>query len=82
MSEAKKRREIKTDAGDKKNILWGFKWPLIKYVRSKRLGEKFDELEQQRLARSWCIKTLTSQVYAKIYKNFQKSVKEAKKTNE
>ena len=47
IEEAKKRRDMKYEAEEKKKILWTFKKPLIKYVRNKRLLEKLSQIEQQ-----------------------------------
>ena len=82
IEEVKKRREMKKDAVEKKKILWTFKWPLIKYVREKRLQEKMIELDRQRMVRAWSIRIKVPQIYQLIYKKFRQAIAEAQVTKE
>ena len=63
IEEAKKRRDMKYEAEEKKKILWTFKKPLIKYVRNKRLLEKLSQIEQQQIVRQWCIRIKVLKVF-------------------
>ena len=66
--EVKNRRVEKMEADFNHRNLMLNRWPLIKYVRSQMLGKKFDELEEQRLMRTWCIFAATyDRVFSKIF---------------
>ena len=76
--EAKRRRDAKEQADILYNAMKTVKWPLIKYFSDKKIRDKMEELEVQRLTRNWCIKVKSQFVYARILAVLRKQMYERK----
>ena len=64
--EAKRRRSAKDAADEKYKILYTMKRPLLKLIGENKMKKKFDELEMQKLGRTWCVNIHTRKVLQRL----------------
>ena len=73
-TEARQRRDQQSEAEYKKGILTLKKHDLIKLVRRQQLEKKQNELEQQKLARTWCIYAATRRIFVKLFRSLKQEI--------